>query len=81
MPQPDEEFELRVKAALKSYRFIKLPEVKWLTTLSTSEIYRRIAAGTFPKQVMLGPKSAAWIEDEVLVWREACIRASRDEIA
>jgi prophage regulatory protein len=49
-------------------RFIKLAEVKTLTTLSTSEIYRRIAAGTFPCQVSLGPKSVAWIEAEVLAW-------------
>ncbi|AOE87949.1 helix-turn-helix transcriptional regulator [Pseudomonas sp. TCU-HL1] len=49
-------------------RFIKLVDVKALTTLSTSEIYRRIAAGTFPAQVTLGPKSVAWIEAEVLAW-------------
>ena len=52
-------------------RFIKLAEVKSLTTLSTSEIYRRIAAGTFPSQVTIGPKSVAWIEVEVLNWCDA----------
>lgn len=54
-------------------RFIKLGEVKALTTLSTSEIYRRIAAGRFPKQVMLGPKSAVWIEAEVIAWCDSLI--------
>lgn len=49
-------------------RFIKLAQVKDYTSLSTSEIYRRIAAGTFPKQITLGPKSVAWIESEVLAW-------------
>lgn len=49
-------------------RFIKLAKVKDYTSLSTSEIYRRIAAGTFPAQVTLGPKSVAWIESEVLAW-------------
>ena len=58
-------------------RFIKLPEVRALTTLSTSEVYRRIAAGTFPAQIMLGPKSAVWIEAEVLAWCEARIAESR----
>lgn len=77
----DEEFEERIKAALKSYRLIKLPEVKALTTLSTSEIYRRIAAGTFPKQVLLGPKSAVWPEFLVLAWIEARIQESREEVA
>ena len=54
-------------------RFIKLAEVKTLTTLSTSEIYRRIAAGTFPAQVTLGPKSVAWIEAEVLAFCDSLI--------
>lgn len=54
-------------------RFIKLSEVKALTTLSTSEIYRRIAAGRFPKQVMLGPKSVVWIEAEVVAWCDSLV--------
>lgn len=49
-------------------RFIKLPKVREYTALSTTEIYRRIAAGEFPKQVPLGPKAVAWVESEVLVW-------------
>jgi prophage regulatory protein len=61
-------------------RFIKLVEVKTLTTLSTSEIYRRIAAGTFPAQVTLGPKSVAWIEAEVLAWCDSLV-AQRGEAA
>lgn len=47
---------------------IKLPEVKRRTTLSTSEIYRRIGAGAFPKQIRLGAKSVAWLEHEVQAW-------------
>lgn len=54
-------------------RFIKLPKVKDYTSLSTSEIYRRIAAGTFPAQVTLGPKSVVWIEAEVLAWCDSLI--------
>lgn len=65
----------------QSRSFIKLRAVKALTTLSTSEIYRRIAAGTFPRQVPLGPKSAVWIEAEVIAWCEARIAASRGEAA
>jgi prophage regulatory protein len=61
-------------------RFIKLAEVKTLTTLSTSEIYRRIAAGTFPAQVTLGPKSVAWIESEVFGWLDS-LAAQRGEAA
>ena len=54
-------------------RFIKLAAVKTLTTLSTSEIYRRIAAGTFPAQVTLGPKSVVWIEAEVVAWCDSLV--------
>jgi|GEM_PF-2328448 len=57
-------------------RFIKLGEVKSLTTLSTC----RIAAGCFPKQVMFGPKSAVWIEAEVIAWCDSLI-ALRAEAA
>ena len=62
-------------------RFIKLADVKALTTLSTSEIYRRIAAGTFPAQVTLGPKSVVWQLAEIQVWCDARIAASRGEEA
>lgn len=47
---------------------IKLPAVKQRTTLSTSEIYRRIEAGTFPQQIRLGAKAVAWLEHEVSAW-------------
>lgn len=58
-------------------RFIKLPKVREYTALSTTEIYRRIAAGEFPKQVSLGPKAVAWVESEVLAWCQELI-ASRE---
>ncbi|MGL4316713.1 MAG: helix-turn-helix transcriptional regulator [Pseudomonas sp.] len=61
-------------------RFIKLAQVKAYTSLSTSEIYRRIAAGTFPAQVTLGPKSVAWVESEILQWCDA-LAAQRGEAA
>lgn len=61
-------------------RLIKLPEVKAMTALSTSELYRRIAAGTFPRQVMLGPKSAVWVESEIIDWINAKVRARCEEL-
>ena len=67
------------KAELARRRFIKLAQVKDYTSLSTSEIYRRIAAGTFPKQIRLGPKSVVWDESEVLAWCEQM--AAQREVA
>lgn len=61
-------------------RFIKHKAVKNMTGLSTSEIYRRIAAGTFPKQIVLGPKSVAWIESEIMAWCQARIAESRGRL-
>lgn len=49
-------------------RFIKRREVQALTSLSTSELYRRMNAGTFPAQINLGPKAVAWLESEILKW-------------
>lgn len=56
---------------------IKLPAVKQRTTLSTSEIYRRIEAGTFPAQVRLGAKAVAWLEHEIDTWISEAVEQSR----
>ncbi|SDY52599.1 helix-turn-helix transcriptional regulator [Pseudomonas salomonii] len=77
--KPIRKTEQPAQAREQPRRFINLSEVKALTTLSTSEIYRRIAAGRFPKQVMLGPKSAVRIESEVINWCESLIALRAEE--
>lgn len=62
-------------------RFIKRPQVESITGLSSTEIYRRIATDSFPKQVMLGPKCVVWVEAEVIEWCEARIAESREVAA
>ena len=54
-------------------RLIRLPEVKALTGLSTSSIYRLLAASSFPAQIPLGARSVAWVESEVLDWMRSRI--------
>lgn len=49
-------------------RLIRRDEVLRKVGLSTSEIYRRISAGAFPKQVRLGTKSVAWLESDIDQW-------------
>ena len=39
---------------LTSAQFIRLPQVKEITSLSKSSIYRLMEDGDFPKQVVLG---------------------------
>lgn len=57
-----------------STRFIRRSEVLARTTLSHTELYRRIAAGTFPKPIPLGgTQRVAWNEREVAEWIEARI--------
>lgn len=58
-------------------QLVRLPSVKSITGLSRSEIYRRIAAGDFPKPIKLGERASAWAEHEVTAWIAARI-AQRD---
>ena len=41
--------------------FLRLPQVKQSTGLSKSTIYARIAEGTFPKQIPIGPRLLVWL--------------------
>ncbi|MEB0091801.1 AlpA family phage regulatory protein [Pseudomonas sp. CCI4.2] len=58
-------------------RFIKRQAVEGITGLSCTEIYRRIGADNFPKQVMLGPKCVVWVEAEIYGWMNERIAESR----
>ncbi|MFL1560484.1 helix-turn-helix transcriptional regulator [Pseudomonas sp. O64] len=59
-------------------RFIKRQEVEGITGLSCTEIYRRVAADNFPKQVTLGPKCVVWVEAEIYGWMSDRIAESRE---
>ena len=60
-----------------SARLLRRPEVQSRAGLSRSEIYRRVAAGTFPRPVKLGERASAWVESEIDAWAAAHI-AARD---
>lgn len=49
---------------------LRLPEVMRRCGKGRSDIYRSIAAGTFPRPVHLTPRSRAWAEHEVAAWIE-----------
>lgn len=61
----------------KPERFIRMPVVKERTGLSVSTIYNHIKNGTFPKQVSIGPRSAAWLESEIDAWMETRAKARK----
>lgn len=52
-------------------RFISIREVLNRTSLSKTEIYRRIRAGKFPRAAPLSPARVAWLESEVEAWMDA----------
>jgi len=46
----------------------RLHSVRARVSLSRSEIYRRVALGTFPKPVKLGERASAWSAAEIDQW-------------
>jgi prophage regulatory protein len=56
---------------------IRLPKVKSITGLSKSTIYARIAEGTFPKQIPIGPRLVVWVESDIQNWITEQVSAAR----
>ena len=57
-------------------KFLRLPQVKEITTLSRSSIYRMVAAGDFPKQIPVGSNQVVWVKQQVEEWMEQQIAAA-----
>lgn len=54
----------------QSTRFLRLPEVKQLTGLSKSSIYRLMAEGAFPRQIGIGARLVVWSEQHIHQWMQ-----------
>lgn len=50
--------------------FLRIQAVSAKTSMSESEIYRRIKADAFPRAIVLGPRTKAWDSLEVEAWQE-----------
>jgi len=59
------------------HKLLRLPQVKQTTGLSKSTIYSRIAEGTFPKQISLGPRLVVWVESDIQNWIAEQVSAAR----
>jgi prophage regulatory protein len=59
------------------HKLLRLPQVKSSTGLSKSTIYARIAEGTFPKQIPLGPRLVVWVESDIQNWIAEQVSAAR----
>jgi prophage regulatory protein len=52
-------------------RLIRLKEIKQLTGLSGSTIYKYVSEERFPKAVRLGMRSVAWRGEDILAWQQS----------
>lgn len=59
-------------------RLIRLKQVIEAVGLQKSAIYKRIAAGEFPKPISLGGRSVAWLESDIDAWIREKVHASRE---
>ena len=59
-------------------KLLRLPQVKATTGLSKSTIYARIAEGTFPKQIPIGPRLVVWVESDIQNWIAKQVSAARE---
>ena len=60
-------------------QIIRLKQVKAMTGLSRTTIYRFMSINEFPKQIKLGPKSSGWLLDEVDAWIQNQIKNRDNE--
>ncbi|WP_423332075.1 helix-turn-helix transcriptional regulator [Rhizobium wenxiniae] len=51
-----------------AYALMRIDSVCAVTGLSRSEIYRRVQAGTFPKQTRISHRYSAWKSHEIADW-------------
>jgi prophage regulatory protein len=49
-------------------RFVRIPIVEDMTSLSRGHIYKLIAEGEFPRPVRIGKRAAGWLESDVVEW-------------
>ena len=56
---------------------MRLPKVLEATGLSKTAVYARARRGEFPSPVSIGPRTSAWVEEEVQEWIARRIAAAR----
>ena len=49
-------------------KFLRLPQVRDLTGVSSTTLWRWERAGTFPPRVQIGPNTVAWRESDIQRW-------------
>jgi prophage regulatory protein len=49
-------------------RIVRLPELRTIASISRSNIYAQVKAGTFPAPVSLGGRAVGWLLSDVRLW-------------
>lgn len=58
-------------------RILRIRGVLAKLSCSRSWLYQQMAAGTFPRQIKLGPKAVGWLESDIDTFITQRIEASR----
>lgn len=56
-------------------RLLSMADVKLVTSLSRTTIYRMVEAGTFPKPIKIGASRIAWRASIIARWQRECAAA------
>ena len=49
-------------------KFLRLEQVREITQLSRSSIYRLMSTGEFPKQIPITSRQVVWVKSQVQDW-------------
>ena len=55
---------------MQQAQIYRLPQVKAVTGLSRSSVYKLQSLGSFPQSLKLGPRCIGWRADEITTWVE-----------
>lgn len=58
-------------------RVIRMPEVLRRIGVSRSDIYSKIRAGDFPRQIKIGPRAVGFLESDIEAYLQTLIAKSR----
>lgn len=64
---------------MQTTQIYRLPQVKAVSGLSRSSIYKQQSLGLFPQSFKLGKRSIGWRADEISAWIETRERSGKAE--
>lgn len=68
-------------ASMSDFTFLRISQVRAITGLPVSTLYRLMQQGRFPQQVQISPRAVAWRSDEIDEWMQACQRGAIHQLS